>query len=89
MYAMDELEFPREGAYSLSIFVNDVEAGMFVVDSVPPPPSFLDRFFATSVFFIVLGAGCGVWLYRKMGTDEEVAELRVVPLGRPSVDDGI
>lgn len=86
-YSMDELEFSQEASYDIRIIINDVEAGAFVVDVVPPPPSFMDRFPATTVFFIVVGVICGIFLYRMMGRDEMVEELRPIPLGRPAVDE--
>jgi hypothetical protein len=86
-YKMKELEFSEDASYDIKIIVNDVEAGAFVVDVVPPPPSFMDRFPATIVFFIVMGVVCGFFLYRMMGRDEMVEELRPIPLGRPAVDE--
>jgi len=86
-YSMDELEFTEDGSYDIRIIVNDVEAGAFVVDVVPPPPSFMDRFPATIVFFSVVGVICGILLFRMMGRDEVVEELRPVSLGHPVIDE--
>jgi hypothetical protein len=80
VYSIDELEFPEEGTYDISIIVQDVEAGSFSVDVVPPPPSFADRVPLTAVFFVIAGAVIGILLFRMMGRDELVDEIRPAPL---------
>ncbi len=80
VYSMGELEFPRQGAYDVMIMVEGVEAGAFTVDVVPPPPSFADRVPMTSVFFIAAGIVVGVVLFRMMGREELVDEIRPAPL---------
>ena len=84
IYSLDELVFDKEGTYDIRIVVNNVEAGSFFVDTIPPPPSFMDRFPVTTIFFVVLGVASGFLLFRMMGREDEVDELRPVPLGRPS-----
>jgi hypothetical protein len=80
VYSIDELEFPEEGTYDVIIIVQDVEAGSFSVDVVPPPPSFADRVPLTSVFFVIAGVVLGTLLFRMMGRDELVDEVRPAPL---------
>jgi hypothetical protein len=80
-YTNKELEFAKEGTYRVSIMVEGIEAGLFTVDVVPPPPSYLDRVPLTSVFFIVAGIVVGLVLYRMMGREELVNEIRPAPLG--------
>ena len=74
------MEFAREGSYTVSIIVNDVEVGSFSVEVRPPPPSYLDRFPLTSAIFLVGGAVIGGLLYRAMGREELVSEIRPAPL---------
>ncbi|UCC93842.1 MAG: hypothetical protein JSW25_04020, partial [Thermoplasmata archaeon] len=80
-YAHKELEFPEEGTYQVTIMVEGVEAGLFTVDVVPPPPSFLERVPLTAVFFAIAGIVVGLVLYRMMGREEMVDEIRPAPLG--------
>jgi hypothetical protein len=80
-YSNKELEFAKEGTYRVSIMVEGIEAGMFTVDVMPPPPSYLDRVPLTSVFFIVAGIVVGLVLYRMMGREDLVNEIRPAPLG--------
>ena len=80
VYSLGELEFPSEGTYDVTILVEDVEAGSFTVDVVPPPPSFADRVPITAVFFVAAGIMVGVVLFRMMGRDELVDEIRPAPL---------
>ncbi len=80
VYRAEELVFPREGPYQVTILVEGVEAGTFTVDVVPPPPSFVDRVLLTAVFFAIAGAAMGIVLFRMMGRDELVDEVRPAPL---------
>jgi hypothetical protein len=81
VYARTELEFPQAGNYQVTIVVEGVEAGAFTVDVVPPPPSYIDRVPLTAVFFAIAGVAVGLLLYRAMGRDEMVDEIRPAPLG--------
>jgi hypothetical protein len=80
VYSIKELEFPEEGTYDVTIVVRDVEAGVFSVDVVPPPPSFADRVPVTATFFMIAGALVGIVLFRMMGRDDLVDEVRPAPL---------
>lgn len=86
VYHTPELEFANEGTYVVTILVEGVEAGEFTVDVVPPPPSFADRVPVTAAFFAVVGAITGFMLYRAMGRDDLVEEIRPAPLGQPFED---
>ena len=88
-YSLDDLVFDKDGTYDIRIMVNNVDAGSFLVDTIPPPPSFMDRFPVTTVFFVVLGVMSGFLLFRMMGREDEVDELRPVPLGRPSPEETV
>jgi hypothetical protein len=80
VYSTQEMEFPKDGSYSVAIVVNDIDVGTFIVDVIAPPPSFLDRVPTTSLFFMAAGIATGGLLYRAMGRDEMVEELRPAPL---------
>ena len=80
VYSLKELEFPKEGTYYVTILVEGVEAGAFTVDVVPPPPSFADRVPLTAIFFIAAGIVVGLVLFRMMGREELVDEIRPAPL---------
>ncbi len=80
LYSIEELEFHKEGTYDVTILVQEVEAGAFSVDVVPPPPSFVGRVPLTAAFFIIAGAVMGVILFRMMGREELVDEVRPAPL---------
>lgn len=86
VYSTPGLEFASAGTYQVTIIVEGVEAGEFTVDVVPPPPSFADRVPMTAVFFVIIGAVAGTMLYRSMGRDELVEEIRPAPLGLPLED---
>lgn len=79
-YGIDELEFPHGGTYRLSIIIDERVIGSFLVDVQAPPPSFLDRVPFTSMVFLALGVVSGGMMYRSMGRDELVSELRPAPL---------
>jgi hypothetical protein len=81
VYSLPDVEFPKEGTYDVTIIVEDVEAGAFSVDVVPPPPSFADRVPMTAIFFVVASIVMGLVLFRMMGRDELVDEIRPAPLG--------
>ena len=89
VYSLDELVFDKDGTYDIRIIINNVEAGSFWVDTIPPPPSFMDRFPVTTIFFVVVGVVSGFLLFRMMGREDEVDELRPVPLVRPSPEETI
>jgi hypothetical protein len=80
-YNNQDVTFPAVGTYDVIIMVEDVEAGAFTVDVVPPPPSYIDRVPLTAVFFIAAGIVVGLVLFRMMGRDELVDEIRPAPLG--------
>ena len=80
VYSLKELEFPKEGTYYVTILVEGVEAGAFTVDVVPPPPSFADRVPLTAIFFIAAGIVVGLVLFRMMGREELVDEIRPAPV---------
>jgi hypothetical protein len=80
VYAIEDLEFARDGPYRVTIVIDDVEVSSFIVDVAAPPPSFIDRVPTTSIFFLMAGVVTGGLLYRAMGRDDLVEELRPAPL---------
>jgi hypothetical protein len=80
-YANLDVTFPAVGDYDVTILVQGIEAGAFTVEVVPPPPSYVDRVPMTAIFFIAAGIVLGLVLFRMMGREELVDEIRPAPLG--------
>jgi hypothetical protein len=80
VYQADELEFDRDGTYEITIIVENKKVGSFIVDVDAPPPSFVDRVPWAAVVFLAAGVVSGTLLYRMMGRDERIEELRPAPL---------